>query len=363
MVCRHLVTKGFDWGLVTKAIIVSNSPVFSKLEKKYGQVNKSEYTQEIIKSFPDRISFNLNLEPLKSLNQDLSDTLISDSICLSDIFEDKQQIDVFREEYVNMLRHLASSMFNGNNPLTHEIDVSEDDNLSSYISLVVLKGVLPPQLDDDSNTYFNPTGNVTIAEFLDSINAIKNGSNSNKNRRKSIDNISNEEDFFNEGYQSCLRGYSSPFFNLYTREELMKPLTRLELGYITVVCWRDFIDKFNTVFSDSTKLGISFDWCNMKDVLSDFHDGFSYKVSKRMIDSNKVLSIDIKDYKEGSMTDLLNKVKKGVVPIPYPMFMCLLELYVLQVFYFKDLRLEPLKEVSREELAYYLVNIARVIWG
>ena len=44
------------------------------------------------------------------------------------------------------------------------------------------------------------------------LNAIRNA---NRVRKKALDNLSNEEDYFNEGYNSCLAGISSPFFNLY----------------------------------------------------------------------------------------------------------------------------------------------------
>ena len=92
-------------------------------------------------------------------------------------------------------------------------------------------------------SYFNPDGTVSVAEFLDGLNAIKFGCISNISRKKTLDRISDENDYFNDGYQDCVRGISSPFFNLYTRKELLEPITRIELAYITVICWNQFLEK------------------------------------------------------------------------------------------------------------------------
>lgn len=346
MLYRHLVTKSFDWGLVSKSMILDNSSVFTKLEKRYGKVDRLDYAEEVIKSFPDKISLNTNLSPVKDLiadNEFVSNTLLEDS------------------EIESSLKKVAVEMFSNTNPLTGEKDVYKSSKYSSSIPLVVITGTFPPQQDEENNSYFNPDGCVTVAEFLDSLNAIKFGSNSVINRKKSLDNVSDEKDFFNEGYQSCANKYSSPFYNLYTREELLDPITRLELAYITVICWSEYSKKFGSVFSGRYNLGVNVNWRDMKSLVSDFDDGTDYKVSEKLVNDNQVLSINIKDYlKDGSISRLKSTIKEGVSPIPYPMFMCLFELNALGLFYFEDLRLDPIREVSRGELAYFLVRLANV---
>lgn len=370
MIYRHLATKGYDWGLISKSMILDNSSVFTKLEKRYGSVDRTDYAEEVIKSFPDKISLNTNLSPVRDLiaqNESLSNILLdgSDIRSLNDLFKSEDAWNILSDERIeSQLRKVAVDMFPNSNPLTGDKDVFRSERYTSCIPIVTITGTFPPQLDDENNSYFNPNGCVTVAEFLDSLNAIKFGSNSAQNRKKSLDNISDEKDFFNEGYQSCASKYSSPFYNLYTRIELLQPITRIELAYITVICWSEFTKKFDSVFTGRYNLGININWNNTKDILSDFEDGFDYKVSKRLLDDSQVLSINIKDYLDGdSISDLKSRVKEGVSPIPYPMFMCLLELDALQLFYFENLRLDPMKEVSRGELSYFLVRLANAFGG
>ena len=370
MKCRHLVTKGFDWGLVSKSLILDNSSMFTKLEKRYGKVDRRDYSDEVVKSFPDKISLGMNLSPVKDFimrNEYVSDLILDNSEVksLSDIFSSTDASSILSSfEIDKQLREVAVEMFSGVNPLTNREDVSTSEVYTSSIPIVVITGTFPPQYDSEDNSYFNPEGCVTVAEFLDSLNAIKFGSNSCISRKKSLDNVSDEKDFFNEGYQSCLNMYSSPFYNLYTRSELLQPITRLELAYLTVICWDRFKNKYGSVFTGEHDIGVTFSWNNSYDLLDSFEDGFNYKVSKRMLDDNKILSINIKDYMNGySITDFKNRIQTGVSSIPYPMFMSLLELSSLDLFYFEGSCLNPMKEVSRGELSYFLVRLASIFGG
>ena len=58
------------------------------------------------------------------------------------------------------------------------------------------------------------------------------------------------------------------------------------------------------------------------------------------------------------MTDFKQDILTGVSAIPVPMYMSLLELFVLDIFKF-DSRLDPLKEVSRGELCYFLTMLSK----
>lgn len=370
MIFRHQVTKGFDWGLVSRSMLIENSIILTKLERKYGSVDRLDYSSEIIKSFPDSISLNINTEPIRDLlvsNTKLASILVnenSDINSLDSIFKNKDADSVLADENIDIeLRKTAAKMFSNINPLTQERDVFKSSKYSSFIPIVTITGTFPPQQDSDGNSLFNPSGTVTVAEFLDSLNAIKFRSSSSLGRKKSIDNISNEKDYFNEGYTSCLDGYSSYFYNLYTRKELMEPITRLELAYITVLCWSSFINKFGKVHSGSYKLGLTFDWLNYaSELLNDFEDGFDYRVTQRLLDDGQIISVNIKDYMNSKgISDLKQSIKDGINAIPYPMFMSLLELYNLGVFYFDSSRLEPIKEVSRGELSYFIVKIASTL--
>lgn len=260
------------------------------------------------------------------------------------------------------LRGIATDMFNKENPLTKTVDVPYDAFYTPTIPLIVGTNTMVVQEKDDVH-YFNPNGVVPIAELLDGFTAIKFGANSNRERKESLDKVSNVNDYFNEGYQECVNGYSSPFYNLYTKEELLQPVTRLELAYITVLCWRRFLEKYDALFGGAFELGINFDWLHPADVASMFKDIESYNIGVLRNETGAV-RLNIKDYlvqssgEKLSMKNYLKLVKNGKAPIPLPMIMSLIELGVLDLFYFEGGYLNPLREVSRGEMSYFLTKLA-----
>lgn len=377
----HLVTKGFDGDMtVRRSITYNGTPLTVGVTHTLSNDVKEE-TVEFNKSLPDEVN------AVKSLNdgkQELIDSPIGSIINsngnilpLSSIYDYHvtsndplsaalpvgADFDTLAEDKntKEFLRDVAEQLFPHINPNTQASDISRDAYYTPYIPLVALTGCIPPQIKD-GDAYFNPLGVVTVAEFLDALNSIKYGCNANNHRKKTLDNISVDTDYFNEGYQSCIRGISSPFFNLYTREELMKPITRLELAYITVICWSQFIDKFNNLYGGSFYLGINFDWELPSDILSGYKDGFDYKVSKISIDEEyDIVSLDVKDYKsDRTMEEYKEDMQSGVSAIPMPMFMSMLELGILDLFNYEDNNLNPLKEVSRGELCYFLTKLAKL---
>lgn len=377
----HLVTKGFDGDMtVRRSITYNGTPLTVGVTHTLSNDVKEE-TVEFNKSLPDEVN------AVKSLNdgkQELIDSPIGSIInsngnilSLSSIYDYRVTLndplsaalpvgtdfDTLAEDKTTkeFLRDVAEQLFPHINPNTQASDISRDAYYTPYIPLVALTGCIPPQIKD-GDAYFNPLGVVTVAEFLDALNSIKYGCNANNHRKKTLDNISVDTDYFNEGYQSCIRGISSPFFNLYTREELMKPITRLELAYITVICWSQFIDKFNNLYGGSFYLGINFDWELPSDILSGYKDGFDYKVSKISIDEEyDIVSLDVKDYKsDRTMEEYKEDMQSGVSAIPMPMFMSMLELGILDLFNYEDNNLNPLKEVSRGELCYFLTKLAKL---
>lgn len=383
---RHLVTKTFDAdNEVRRSLIVGGVPLTLSFDvssnKKANEIKQEEV--QLHENIKSSVSFSEDIMKGKDslINSPLGSILSTDKATikpLSQLYDFRVQENSSLAEFLPVgssfdslvesdamrgyLADLACKMFQRINPLTNEQDINKDSFYAPYVPLTVLTGIVPPQLDEELGTYFNPEGTVTVAEFLDSLNAIKFGCNANNRRKKTLDRISNEEDFFNEGYQDCVRGIASPFFNLYTRKELMQPITRLELAYITVVCWVEFMDKFNSLYGGTYYLGINLDWENPCDVIEKFTDGYDYKVSKIVSnDEYQVISLNIKDYKAGkSMEQYKQEIKDGTVPIPLPMFMSMLELSVLDLFYFENDKLSPIKEVSRGELCYFISRLAKL---
>lgn len=257
------------------------------------------------------------------------------------------------------MKNIVKTTFNEVNPYTGLKDVPLNAFYSSYIPLIFFCKVLPPQIENNK-LYFNTNGSITVAEFLDSINAIFNCYNSVKNRKDSIDGVSISTDFFNEGYNLFVKNEVNPMYNLYSRYELLRPITRIELGYLIVCCLYLYRELFGELMCETYTLGNSFDWLNPIDILSEYEDGLNYGYALKQNEDN--FSIDIKDYKKDyTLGDYIEKIKEGNEEIPLPMLMSLLELGEHDLFYFSNSKLEPLNEVSRGELCYTLVKLCNYL--
>lgn len=268
--------------------------------------------------------------------------------------ENKPLIDKGLDIEESQLIETAVEMFSSINPNTGSIDVRGTEFYAETVPQGVMGGIITPQVSQTGETFFNGDGTVTIAEVLDGFNAIENGANSNKNRVKSLDNISDVSDYFNEGYNRLCKMYCSIFFNLYQRGELFRPITRLELAYLTVVC----SDQFESVFSNIFDIGITFDWLKPAQYISNYKDWNKYKVSLYM--DGAIPSNNIKDYKgDRSVTEFIEDIKTGKSAIPLPMIMSMVELGVQNLFYYKDMELCPLREVTRGELCYFFTKLAK----
>lgn len=264
------------------------------------------------------------------------------------------------EEYKELLKSVAERLFPNTNPLTNKNDL-EGVSHPEYIPLVLGSGSMYPQYEK-GKAYFNPEGSITVSEFLDSLVAIKVGRTSGENVKKSLDGMSDKGDFYNEGYNNMLKVLSSPFYRLYTREELMRPITRLDLAYLTVVCWEEFTTKFDALYSGRYDLGVNVNWNTPQRYAHNFEDGTDYRVFKKCFNTEygDIIDINVGNYKgDSSMTDFKQSIQNGSRGIPLPMFMSLFELHALDLFPFNG-RLDPLKEVSREELCIFLVKLAKV---
>lgn len=315
MLIRHSVNKSFGKVDVSKAIIYYNVPMFIQLR---GDVSSS--------FFIAAEKLGVDKKPLAQLTD----------------------ISLSTEEYIET----AKEMFPDINPNTGKVDVSGNEFYAEMIPKGVISTIITPQVTKNGTTFFNGEGTISIAEVLDGINAIENGSGSDK-RHLSLDNVSTESDYFNEGYNKCCWGYSSPFFNLYTRAELMNPITRIELSYIIVMCSGLFL----SIFGKQYDMGITFDWLRPRQVISEFSDWAKYNVS--LITNEGAPQFDIREYKSSrTMQSFLLDIKSGKSAIPLPMIMSLVELGVQGLFYFEDYMLSPMKQVSRGEVMYLLTKIA-----
>ena len=253
------------------------------------------------------------------------------------------------ENYLTVVKE----MFPDVNPRTNLPDIDGSEFYLDTIPFAIIKGIISPQSDENGTSVFNGEGTITIAEVLDAINAIYKGANSNENRKKSLDNISDVNDYFNEGYNRVCRSQGSVFYNLYERGELFRPITRLEFSYILVVC----SGIFNGIFSSKYPMGVSFNWLRPGAYASQFTDWHKYNVS--LISRDGSLCHNVKEYKgmDRSMTDLLMDIKSGKSAIPLPMFMSMVELGIQGYFYYTDYALEPLRQVSRGEVSFCLTKV------
>lgn len=393
MKSRSIVSKSLRGGIKTRAVLIDNKPIYANIVSRFGDVDSAEYAVDLSDGVSNDVSLPAKLEIAKGC---ISKSPVLSSAALSvdgsSVIPLRQQFGFVAGSSFNRyelnneltskgylgrtvwdelntpevdasLRKAATEMFSEINPLTNERDVSESAFYTPMIPLVTLTGVVPHQVDSEGKIYFNPTGTVTVAEFLDSLNASKSCSSSREGRKISLDNVSNTSDFFNVGYNQCLSGMSSPFYRLYKRRELMQPITRIELAYITVVCWRDFMTRCGTLVGGRYALGINTNWDSPARYLKKFSDGLSYKVYKKCRvteDGSKIVSFHARDYlSDMTMTDFKLAMKDGLRGIPLPMLMCLVELDALDLFYFENMRLDPLKEVSRGELTYFMIKLAK----
>lgn len=266
----------------------------------------------------------------------------------------------------NRLDAEAESLFPHINPNTRNKDVQSGTYYSYMIPIVTATGVVPPQQDEKGRYYFNPNGVVSRADFIDMLNAIKYGSNQHSKYKTSLDRVVRQEDFFSAGYDALVRGYSSPLYKLYTKRELMSPITRAELAYITVVCWKEFT-KDIPLRGGRIPVGVHVDWEQPKIYMRKFSDSSKLRIARKRSDKieldkdvQSMLLTDIKPYRGNrSMTEFIKQIRSGNALLPLPMFMALVELDYMGMFYFANKEIAPVREVSRGEITFFIMNLAK----
>lgn len=346
---RVLSTKSFDTGVTSRTVLRNGLPFSTEMLAKYGstdRIKSSFLPSDIILN-----SRNTLIKEAEKLGVDLGNSMSLDSLLNS--------VDISK---LSSPRSNLSSVFPHTNPLTGKLDIDLSSDYISTIPAVVLSGVIPTQRDLDKREYFNPDGVVSRAEFIDMLS--KAGTLDTGASGTSVDKLVTAEDYFCQGYNSLVQGYSSPLYRLYTREELSESITRGELAYILVLCNKSFRGDAS-IFGGEFTVGLYTDWEKPQRYMSLFEDGKSLKLTRRKVDTiidgqptNAVLEIDLRKYKgEKSMSEYIESIRIGKSLLPVPVFMSLVELSHKGVFKYDDGRLSPLKEVSRLEMSYLVTKL------
>lgn len=394
---RIVVSGNTDGKVVTESIISDSSVIYTKLiSGDKSELLEEEYPVELSADESAGVSYLpscLNADAMNEIcaSPFLESVLFSEdkttvvplsqqfSFVAGKSFNDACKNEVMKEKYngktlydimqdeneSDPLYYAARKMFPNINPKTNTADISpfadkHTMSMYKYAALACVSGAMYPQYDDNGNTYFNPDGVVTVGEFIDSLLAIKTGATDGSHAKKSLDSMSNEGDFYNEGYNNILYGFSSPFYRLYDRREMTQPITRFELAYITVACWADFTVKYDNIYSGAYRVGVNADWLHPERYVGKYKDGCDYKVYKKCFKTEigNIPSYDLNDYRgTDSMSAFRQEIQSCKKAIPLPMFMSLIELGILDLFDFGG-NLAPTKEVSRLELAYFLSRLA-----
>ena len=291
-------------------------------------------------------SANENQGLMKALNRNATDLLsVLDS-----------------EHITEELKGVTKIVFPRKNKETGLKDAPLNAYYSVYIPLALYCRLIVPQLDSQNRLYFNATGTVTVAEFFDSFNALFEGYNSDINKHTSLDNISFEDDYFNQGYNRIVSNFDNPIYKLYSRAEFVRPITRVEVAYI-LLFGLNLLDNINDSYINSDyNVGYSFDWlADTQQFLSAYEDCENLQVCvKQEKDRNP---FDIKTYLgESTLYEYLDQVKQGHKYIALPLITSLLEMCNSDIMYaLTDLR--PLEELSRGELVYIMFNVSNVLYS
>ena len=256
------------------------------------------------------------------------------------------------------LKQVTSAVFPLQDKETGLKDAPLNAYYSPYIALALYCKLLPPQIDDKYRLWFNPRGSVTVGEFFDSLNAIYKGYNANENRHTSLDNVSYDTDYFNEGYNRVVTTFANPIYALYGRKDFLRPITRLEVAYI--LFFGLHLLSTETNYIDNDKIGITYDWLNeTEDILHTEEENKELKVSVLKDGS----LFDFKSYlQDDFVEDYIKAVRQGTSYVALPLIASLIELGISGVMYNDD-TLNPLDDLSRGELVYIMFNVTNILYS
>lgn len=177
----------------------------------------------------------------------------------------------------------------------------------------------------------NALGTVSVAELLYGIGCLKEVSDEGV-----TDEAVRKDDYFSNGYFSCQPRISG----MYSREELVQPVTRLELAYLTLICWNGFQRKP----WDEPEYGVLFPWM-----------GYSVSEYPDLPDFERVPDSCVCNMKEH-----VGKAASGEELASLDEAMSLVTLAKMGILTC-DNGLEPFRQVTREEFCVFLCMLAQAI--
>lgn len=376
---RYGAHKSFDECVASKVVLKDGSPISTNIQRIYSPIDNENVPKSNLyrnvpllrmigtsmdgtTTIPLSQQFDFKVGTSFNTNKNNRDALkyATKGTTFWEIIED--------EDVEHELIEEAAARFPGINPLTNEPDIDKSAYYTKFIPLMVNSGLVPPQKNLDGTEYFNPNGVVTVAEFFYMLDCIKYGSSSIEDGKNSIDGVVSKTDYFSEGYNRIVNTPASPLYHLYSRRELSTPLTRAELAYITVVGWKDFRGN-KSIHGGRFNTGLRVNWDTPGRYVGKFKDGRGLKVSKKSVDimdlsenDTDLQEIDLKSWYKGSgikFKNYLDLIKQGRKALPLPMLMSMIELDVLDLFYYEGSNLSPLRQVSRGEVTYFLTKLAK----
>lgn len=378
---RYSVSKSFDECVASRVILKEGTPISTNIQRIYVQAEEpisSASNCQLYERVPllKMIGTSMDGSSVIPLSQQFDfkvgtsfNTNKNNKEALKYATKGTTFWEILEDSDVeNELIEEAVARFPGINPLTNEPDIDRTAYYTKFIPLVVNSGLIPPQKSLDGTEYFNPNGVVSVAEFFYMLNSIKYGSSGYENGKTSVDGVVTNKDYFSEGYNSIVNSPASPLYHLYTRKELTEAITRAELAYITVVGWRDFRGR-KKLHGGRFSTGLRVNWDTPARYIGKFKDGKNLKVSKKVVDivdlsenDSDLQEIDLKSWFNPlgiKFKAYLENVKQGRSALPLPMLMSMIELDVLDLFYYEGSTLSPLRQVSRGEMTYFLTKLAK----
>ena len=117
-------------------------------------------------------------------------------------------------------------------------DTLDENRLEVFFS-ALNKGLIQTQYGKDGSMYLNPHGTISRAEVFHALGT-------SQEVFDSVDGVSNSNDFFNAGYNQIVSDEDSNFYDVYSKEDLFRPIKRVELGYLLAHYDNfDYADDFN----------------------------------------------------------------------------------------------------------------------
>lgn len=224
--------------------------------------------------------------------------------------------------------------------VTNRSDVFYDRDTISKDQLQIMMGaiedyIITPQYDRSGNIFINPNGAVSRSETISSLST-------GIERVDSVDDVSEENDYYNVGYNDLVDSKDSNFYNVYSRQDLSSNIRRFELAYML------FSHKGYT-FKDEVNFQ------------TDFTDLYGYEDIKRtpiVFMNNNGVGLLPRD--DQSIDDYIQRTLKGNERLSVEILVLTSKLMSLVSSDIDMTCLYPLKGLSRIEFVYIMDKINKL---